>query len=145
MYLGDPQKYRAYIWEDRFFDNVNHLSRENIREIFDYLVSSFSVKESELQFHDERYYSFHQSGKIVLCKDHFRLNIVLHEFAHLLVWDKITEDLDMDVESHGPEWLTFYVVLINWYMKIPMLSLITAMQKSKLRLYKDIAINNSRI
>lgn len=130
--LRDFQRERVYVWEDEFVvDDDEKVPRKYLRELFFWLCVKFDVTGS-LTFRDHEI-SLHDEGKILLCRKHEKVSVLLHEFTHLIIWD-MCEDADILHVPHGREWLSLYIILLNRVMGYDLLELITSAKKHKLKL-----------
>lgn len=145
-YKNDMQRNRAYRWEDSLYRATNKADDKDLQEVFKHVIDMFVIDRKSLLYTDKEtfkkdfrsrhpvdpYTSYYvntwvaneKTHLIWLAPVHKRVNILLHEIAHLVVSDKIEstkkyrdivakQRKDERIAIHGPEWLTTYMVMLN--------------------------------
>jgi hypothetical protein len=138
--MPDRQRKAVYEWEDRVFvDDDEVVPESTLREIFDDVVDHFELPKDEckLIFPKRGTQSLQRGYSVSLIANHMKRSIMIHELAHVVMYDCFL-NFDMDAtEGHGPEWLTTYMIMLIEFLDYEASSLIATAKLSGLRFFES--------
>lgn len=118
----DKQKSKVYKWEETFYEK-DRLFRKNCivkqhkrlnKKFFRSFGRGVTLKITNGDYGCNARYK----TKTITLRNKFGLNyaILLHEWAHILAYEYY--DKNHSLESHGPEFVSIYMNLLNTYLDI---------------------------
>jgi hypothetical protein len=138
--MPDRQRKAVYEWEDRIFvDDDDIVPDFALKKIFDDVVEHFELPEDEcrLIFPNKGTQSLQRGYSISIIANHMKPSIMVHELAHVIIFDAFLNS-DMDaLEGHGPEWLTTYMILLIEFLDYEASSLIATAKLYGLRFFES--------
>jgi hypothetical protein len=142
MILRDYQRERCYRWQYPYLLLEPIRTEEQLHVAFGHLRSTFKLGQLILQLPPKTRRSATSFGwqlwnEITLHPEHRTYGVLVHEFAHLVIWEWY-ERRGKDIEPHGPEWLTIFMLLLNKVCGYPLVDLVESAQQERLRFFEDI-------
>lgn len=138
--MPDVQRQAVYSWEDKNFVWDDELVEgPELQRLFDEVVDAFQLPESDckLTFETKGTQSLQRGYTIRLVPTQMKPSILMHELAHVLMYNMFLHD-DMDpLEGHGPEWLTCYINLLVDFLDYEHTALIASAKIYGLRFHEE--------
>jgi len=133
----DSQQSRVYKWEKKFFlkkYNQEFTTLSRMQNFLDDVRKDLSlyepIKVVRSRSDSDRAWAYYHNNTIALpwrCMTHAD---ALHELSHHVVHHQMPRDLRC--AGHGPEFVSVYAAMVQWYMGVPDSTLFGNMDKYKL-------------
>lgn len=132
----DRQRSRVYAWEWCFRDAYPLLHKDltdsQIESLFYHFCDIFHLKDVELHLIQDIIDPYQRENGIFFGPVSQTVSCLVHEFAHLLVWDWCEKSGKL-IEPHGPEFISVYIVLLSRCCQIPLQDMLDEASRRNVR------------